>query len=1017
MNKVTPSLCVGLGGTGRDVLMRLRRLIVDRYGSLSSFPIVSFIHIDTDKEGSSTADLKEGSYYRGVDISFKQSEQILATLSKDDVHRFLSNVQDTYYDQRNRTSPYDHILQWFDPKLLKDGQSIEKGAGGIRSVGRLAFFYNFTKINEIINQAKNRILNHQQHMLENWKLDVSTGMNIFVSGSLCGGTGSGMFLDIAYWLRNLHAQDTVVGYFIISPELYGQDQNSSYRPASTYAALMELDYYSRPENRFEAFYSFQNLSRVSTHNPPFDFIYLIGKDTPNQDHTILNKETLCNMIAHKIALDFYSELGVMAQSNKDNVNKYLIKKDLHPQQNCQNYMTFGLAAIYFPHDRIHQITLAKIAQDLLSYWLNGLGNFSSTDQLLNAFFLNHQSVNTEIFLVSDLRKSVLENGKSVQDLINTWKKRQDKLIGDCKSKDDRNRIFTQLSSSFKEQFRKVVFSGSDANRGVWLTSLRRNAHISIEPYKNKINDFLTDLLSCGSSNFGLYAARNWLEGLIFYWDKTRLDLMSKLEEIPAHELNEIDSKIQCCQQNTGDIEKEFLSFNKNSRFQQELRQILKFVENLILDNVDNFTIRESLEVLKQLRQYTQDSFEKLNDLIKQVSILKDYWKTNEDQIRQLKFEMTGEAIFEEEDIIIAYQRLLRPEDQKLELQSSTRKILEELCSPQSFYTLSKNRISLQDLQKCLARSLNQIFSKQNMLGIDSVVSRFLQKYGLDTHTRLAQILRESESRLPLSLNDQYFDSSAEKLSKLIGFNDEETADIKSFRNILENSLGISPTQFHSIQARDEILIVQEYAAFPLRLICGIEEWKTAYQLEKRREMSLHTNCRDIFDHVLPQPWQMFSRIEDQFFPCFAFQKIQNDPNTSEIIMNGNRLSASWRKALITIAENPALQNSLDNIYQGLIREIQSKRNKQETYYSPELQKFREWVDGMDQRNPNLSYKSRILDDSSTIPFRLGILTRFQQTIERGNEGLSESGNSPFLYLPSAEISDVDSDDIIDTSFN
>ena len=124
MNKVTPSLCVGLGGTGRDVLMRLRRLIVDRYGSLSSFPIVSFIHIDTDKEGSSTADLKEGSYYRGVDISFKQSEQILATLSKDDVHRFLSNVQDTYYDQRNRTSPYDHILQWFDPKLLKDGQSL-----------------------------------------------------------------------------------------------------------------------------------------------------------------------------------------------------------------------------------------------------------------------------------------------------------------------------------------------------------------------------------------------------------------------------------------------------------------------------------------------------------------------------------------------------------------------------------------------------------------------------------------------------------------------------------------------------------------------------------------------------------------------------------------------------------------------------------------------------------------------------------------------------------------------------
>ena len=29
---VTRTVCVGLGGTGRDVLMCLRRLIVDRYG-------------------------------------------------------------------------------------------------------------------------------------------------------------------------------------------------------------------------------------------------------------------------------------------------------------------------------------------------------------------------------------------------------------------------------------------------------------------------------------------------------------------------------------------------------------------------------------------------------------------------------------------------------------------------------------------------------------------------------------------------------------------------------------------------------------------------------------------------------------------------------------------------------------------------------------------------------------------------------------------------------------------------
>lgn len=46
---INRTICIGLGGTGRDVLMRIRRLIVDRYGDLSNLPIVSFVHIDTDK--------------------------------------------------------------------------------------------------------------------------------------------------------------------------------------------------------------------------------------------------------------------------------------------------------------------------------------------------------------------------------------------------------------------------------------------------------------------------------------------------------------------------------------------------------------------------------------------------------------------------------------------------------------------------------------------------------------------------------------------------------------------------------------------------------------------------------------------------------------------------------------------------------------------------------------------------------------------------------------------------------
>ena len=58
------TICIGLGGTGRDVLMRIRRLIVDRYGDFKKLPIVSFVHIDTDKGAANISGLRTGSTYR-----------------------------------------------------------------------------------------------------------------------------------------------------------------------------------------------------------------------------------------------------------------------------------------------------------------------------------------------------------------------------------------------------------------------------------------------------------------------------------------------------------------------------------------------------------------------------------------------------------------------------------------------------------------------------------------------------------------------------------------------------------------------------------------------------------------------------------------------------------------------------------------------------------------------------------------------------------------------------------------
>ena len=45
---IRPTVLVGLGGTGGDVLLKVRKKIYERYGSPSRFPVVQFVYVDTD---------------------------------------------------------------------------------------------------------------------------------------------------------------------------------------------------------------------------------------------------------------------------------------------------------------------------------------------------------------------------------------------------------------------------------------------------------------------------------------------------------------------------------------------------------------------------------------------------------------------------------------------------------------------------------------------------------------------------------------------------------------------------------------------------------------------------------------------------------------------------------------------------------------------------------------------------------------------------------------------------------
>jgi hypothetical protein len=152
---MVPTGLVGVGGTGNEILSRVRRLVEESYGSLKNFPIISFLIIDTDRDYKVTNPLAAGS-------NFKDNEKHWASVSG-------SQVKDTIANMGN----YPWIERWFPRELERNINALEAGAGQIRACGRFAFFCNYHAIQKKFIQACDRVKGKENLMLDRYGVKVS----------------------------------------------------------------------------------------------------------------------------------------------------------------------------------------------------------------------------------------------------------------------------------------------------------------------------------------------------------------------------------------------------------------------------------------------------------------------------------------------------------------------------------------------------------------------------------------------------------------------------------------------------------------------------------------------------------------------------------------------------------------------------------------------------------------------------------------------------------------------------
>lgn len=237
---VQPALVIGIGQLGVETLTQLRGRIATEIGFAQAIPHIRMVAIDTDAGTLQTASAAERSG------QLRPQETLHARLLR----------PSHYIKTRDGKLPTD---DWLNAKLLYRIPR-EQTSASVRALGRLAFVDNYRIIARRVETELRACCSQDTAHEADPSGDLGLRTNrprVYLVASLAGNTGGGMFIDMAYLARRVlceqgHGDAEVVGLFFLP----AADRDAARSPAlaNAYAALIELQHYSRPEAAFSALY-------------------------------------------------------------------------------------------------------------------------------------------------------------------------------------------------------------------------------------------------------------------------------------------------------------------------------------------------------------------------------------------------------------------------------------------------------------------------------------------------------------------------------------------------------------------------------------------------------------------------------------------------------------------------------------------------------------------------------------------------------------------------------------------
>ena len=306
--KIRRSLFIGRGGTGMRTILHLKKLFLETYGEVPG--MIGFLGVDTDRgEYSKELELKNVASMGFID----DSEIYVEGQNKGNKVRLERNeqVQITVEHPQALFKRNRDDYGWMPSNSIHALLSLTHGAGAVRTNGRFAIIANSESVEERVNMALTKVA-RASAVGDKYEL-IDNKTDVYLIFSFGGGTGCGIFIDMAYLIRRIAGDNCKLAGFGMLPEVFKAQMTNGVdrvRP-NAYGAMMDLDWlmgHDLDDNPIKL--PLEGGKTWSTNYTPFDACILVDNKNRNLD---VYDET--RQIEEMLALTLITSVGELSTAN------------------------------------------------------------------------------------------------------------------------------------------------------------------------------------------------------------------------------------------------------------------------------------------------------------------------------------------------------------------------------------------------------------------------------------------------------------------------------------------------------------------------------------------------------------------------------------------------------------------------------------------------------------------------------------------------------------------------------